>query len=215
MHSYSDFWRRGGVLTASLWAAQDAAIVEATSAAATASSASSGGMAAALLTDVLELARVEALGTSARAEKASAFLYELRGELRGELATFAPSGPPPPREGWRPWCAGYVAALRSGLSIAEAYARVGVNHGKVRYFLRRNRSFAVVCDHAREAAHADARREWPAWCGGFLGGLWAGKSFLSAAQWAGVGALRPRTFATSNPDFAEALRAARAEGARA
>lgn len=210
MHVYSAFWRAGGVLTAALWAAKDAAIAEA---AAAAGSAERDALAAALVADVLAQARADATGKGESAREAGAFVIA----LRAELGTFAPSGPPPPRPEWRPWCGPYLAALWAGASTAEAARRAGVAQASAFSYLKRTPSFAEACIGVREAARnfraAPALEIWPAaWCGPYLAALRAGAPVAEAARKAGIRTLRPYVYAACRPDFAEAMRAARAAG---
>jgi hypothetical protein len=163
MHRYSPFWLTGGALTLPLWAAKDAQIASGqigqidTLTGADDPTTLSGRcrpltahrdtFTAALVADVLAQARDDAKGTGAEAGAARAFLAE----LRGDLAPFAPSGPPPPRPEWQTWCGPYLAALWAGETNAEACRLAGVSAPTVFSYGKRTADFAEARNGLIEA----------------------------------------------------------------
>ncbi|MEI7772047.1 MAG: hypothetical protein WCI67_18785, partial [Chloroflexales bacterium] len=100
--------------------------------------------------DVLAQARDDARGKGGEATGAAAFLAE----LRGELATFAPCGPPASRAAWLPWCGPYLAALWAGETNEAACRLAGVAASTVFTYGRRTPDFTEARAGVREAARA-------------------------------------------------------------
>lgn len=171
MYFYSPFWASGGVLTRSLWAAKDAQLLDRGPLDRGGSHSIEGAVAeghsiegaavwsldrvtgyaqdrdrfaAALIADVLEQARDDAQQKGGR--NAAIFLAS----LRDDLATFAPTSPPPAPPEWPSWCEAFLQALWNGDTVGDAARSVGKCHATLMQYRRSSDSFKQAYDGLRE-----------------------------------------------------------------